>query len=316
MDGPRFDGQASAVRHGLKRIEGEIQEHLAQLRPVGSHPGQAVGQARFQLDFLLRGFSADEYAQVVDELVDVGGLELRLGVAGEGEHLLHDGIQVVHFFAHNPHVLGARVVRRELQAKRVVQHLEDGQRVADLVGHLAGQQAKRGEFLVLPQQLLRLDDALEQARLLDGDGGQLGQRHGDLDFVVGEHVGLGLVDVQRADGASPENERHAQQGDEPLVARHVRLLIGIGGLDVLDLQRLHAVHHRAEKTFRHDDVRLVEVGLPRAVRGDEGEPVAALVEQLQRAGSGAHQAARLAGDGGEGVVEIHGRVDRLADGDE
>ena len=286
------------------------------MRRIGTDLRQGLGQARFQLDFLLRDFSAHKDAQVVDELVDVGGLELRLGVAGEGEDLLDDGVQVIHFFAYDPHVLGARVVCRKLEAKRVVQHLEDGERVADLVRHLAGEQAKRGELFVLPKQFLRLDDAVEQPRLLDGDGGQLGQCHGDADFVVGENVGVGLVNVERADGAPAENQWHAQQGDEPLLARHVLLLVGVGGLDILDLQRLHAVHHRAEKAVGHDDVRLVEVGFPGAVRGTEGQQVAALVEELQRAGPGAHQAARLAGDGGQRIVEINGGVDRLADGDE
>ena len=66
----------------------------------------------------------------------------------------------------------------------MVEHLEDSQGVSDFMGHLAGKQPKRGQFFVLPEQFLGLDDALKQSRLLDRQRGKLGQRRGDVYFVI------------------------------------------------------------------------------------------------------------------------------------
>src|SRR5204863_6772378 len=79
IDIPRFDRHATAVRHGIARIDDEIYDRLLQLTGVGLHGANVGGELRAQLDIL-----TDEPAQHPVQISDngVGVEDLRL------EHLL------------------------------------------------------------------------------------------------------------------------------------------------------------------------------------------------------------------------------------
>lgn len=50
VDVARPDGDLAAVRHGVARIDAEIDEHLLELRQVGLHRPQITAVIDFQLD--------------------------------------------------------------------------------------------------------------------------------------------------------------------------------------------------------------------------------------------------------------------------
>jgi hypothetical protein len=107
----------------------------------------------------------------------------------------------------------------------MVEHLHDGQRIADFVGDLGREQAEGGEFFVLTQLLLDIHDALVEAGLFHGDGRQFRQGAQNVDFLVGKTARLAGIDIERADGLPAKNQRRAQQRNQPFAPRHVHVLI-------------------------------------------------------------------------------------------
>ena len=242
----------------------------------------------------------DQQPQFLDQAIQVHGRQLRLRRAGQVEDLLDDAVQLLEFLVNDPRVLRPRVALGKLQIQRMVEHLEHSQRIANLMSGLGGQQ---------PQ----VHDALVKPRLLDGDGGQLRQRRKNVGLFVRETVGLAGIDAQGADRLAAIEQRHAKQRHQPLGPRHFRALITAGHLHVLDLQRLLPPHHDTEQAILQAQARPVDVGLARAEAGPQFEPLAAFVQQHQRAHLGLHQHAGFAGDNAQGVIQVQRGIDRPAD---
>ena len=131
----------------------------------------------------------------------------------------------------------------------MIEHFHHGERIADFVRNLRGEQAQGGEFFVLTQLLLHIHDALVKAGLFHGDGRQFGQGGEDVDFLVGKTAGLAGIDVERADGLSAEDQRRAQQRNQSFAPRHADVLVKGGRLHVLQLHRFLAADDDAQKTF-------------------------------------------------------------------
>ena len=150
------------------------------------HRGQIRSQPAHQLDALVVQLMAREQAQVLDQLVHIHRRQLGFSVSGKIQDPLHDPVQLIHLLPDDLRVRGARIVRREPQIERVVEHLHHRERIADLVRHLRRQQAERGELLVLAQLLLDVHDPLVEPGLLDRHGRQLRQGGQNADFLVRE----------------------------------------------------------------------------------------------------------------------------------
>ena len=80
----RLDGQAPAIRHGVARIDGEVQEHLLDLAGIGRHGSQVRRGHGDELDRLAEE-PIEHRVQVADDAVDVehGGRQHLLSAEGQ-----------------------------------------------------------------------------------------------------------------------------------------------------------------------------------------------------------------------------------------
>ena len=226
----RGDRQPAAARHGVPRVQEQVEEHLLELELVADHGDAALGQLAPNLDAALLELMLEQRQHVADDRVDVdhgafGGVRgVRAGQvqqpvddAGGAEGLLFDLLE------HR----GARVRR----VRPFEQHLgvagDAGQRRVDLVGDTRGQQAERRHLLGDAQLLFELGafgDVLDDH---DGAGGRRAgadrlQRNGrDVDEPVG------------VAGAMPRGERHPER------RRPLRVIAA--------LRAEHADHGRVEQ---------------------------------------------------------------------
>ena len=124
----------------------------------------------------------------------------------------------------------------------MIQHLHDGERVANLVRDFGGEKAERRQLFVLTQVLLDIDQPLVKAGFFDGDSGQFRERRQDADFLIRELVRLAGVNAERADRFTCEQQRNTQQRDEPFLAGDVHTLVPRRSLDVFNLQGFEPAH--------------------------------------------------------------------------
>ena len=103
-------------RHGLDGVESQIQEGLGQLGGVGHDQRQVGRQTAHELNALVAQFVPGEQPQIVQQLIDVDRAQIGLGAARKIQDLLHDLVQVVHFFPQDGVVLDPRIARREIPA--------------------------------------------------------------------------------------------------------------------------------------------------------------------------------------------------------
>ena len=87
----------------MRRQRGEARHAEAPTLLRTSSRAQAAGfKSQFVGSSLFTNFGLawrwpEDHGSCVDRLLIVGGLELRLGVPGEGEDLLDDVVQMIHF---------------------------------------------------------------------------------------------------------------------------------------------------------------------------------------------------------------------------
>ena len=201
--------------------------------------------------------------------------------------------------------------------QRVVEHFHDRERIANFMRDLRREQAQGGKFFVLTQLLLDIHHALVEPGFFDGDGRQFRQGGQDVDFLVGKTAGLAGINVERADGLPAENQRRAQQGNQPFAPGHVDVLIERGGLHVFQLHRLFAADDDAQETFVHAQARFVQIGWSRRrklARKSSHSP--GFIQHQQRAHARLHQRAGFAGDELQGFIDVEGGIDGSADADQ
>ena len=136
------------------------------------------------------------------------------------------------------------------------------------------------------------------------------------------HVLVGIMDTAppctrsaRRWPRRPHSHRHGQQRDQPLLARHFGVPILVVLLHIVDAERLAAADDEADQAIVHRQRRLLEVLGPRAVAGTKFQEVTRRIEQHERADLRVHQAARIAGDVLEDLLQVQRGDDRLGDGE-
>ena len=76
---------AAAAGHGLAGVDQQVEQHLLNLVADRQHVGH-VGQVRFDRDAILGQLALQQHERVVDDLLQVGRLEVARAVAGDGEN--------------------------------------------------------------------------------------------------------------------------------------------------------------------------------------------------------------------------------------
>jgi hypothetical protein len=174
--------------HGLDRVDGQVQEHLAQLLGVGAHHGQPLDQVGEDLHPLGPLLLLDEVQRLLDHVVHVERRLIAPVGAGVVEELGHDLVQAVHLLDDDvEELLGAAVGHLVPDGLQVLgRALDRAQRVADLVGQAGRHLAQRRQAVALLHPLVNL-------RVLHGDADRGGHPAEELDLVRGVGLAQALV---------------------------------------------------------------------------------------------------------------------------
>ena len=153
----RADDQLPAGRHRIAAVEGQVEDHLLELSPVGAQAAGRRIECDLELDLL-----ADEASQhrfdPRDDLVHLHDLRLEDLPPAEGQELLGQAGGPLGGVANAHDILAD--VRAGRLVERQVGEADDGrQDVVEVVGDAAGQPADRLELAGLEQL------GLEAARL-------------------------------------------------------------------------------------------------------------------------------------------------------
>ena len=117
----------------------------------------------------------------------------------ETEHARDDRFELVEFFADHAHVGAARIALRKIDAEATVEQFQNGERVANFMRDLGGEQAEGGEAFVFAEHVLALEHARVEAGVFERDGAEARERGAEAFFVV--------VETAKAVG---ENREHAE----------------------------------------------------------------------------------------------------------
>ena len=159
-----LDGELAAVRHGVARIDGEIEDADLELVGIGQHPPQPAGQHGLDGDLLAQS-AAQQFGHAGDKAAGIDRLGVERLAAREGEQplgergrplraahrVLHRAVQAV--------AVGRGRLQRALQGFQVAD--DDGQEIVEIVRHAAGELAdalhllRLGKLFLRPLQRLR-----------------------------------------------------------------------------------------------------------------------------------------------------------------
>ena len=151
-----LDSQVAAARHGVTRVDGEVDQDLPDLAGIGQHAAQVGGQVVGQLDVLTEG-AAQQVQYLGDQVVEVQHARLDNVAAGEGEQLASEpggplgGDLDLHQIGADGLPLDLRgVFACFLTGERGVGG-DDAEEVVEVVGHASGQLAEAFHPLGLVQ---------------------------------------------------------------------------------------------------------------------------------------------------------------------
>ena len=167
---PAADGQRSAVRHRVARVDGEVEHRHFELRRIGHHRHQVRVEVELLLDPRPQHI-AKQRAHLVDQRRDIGRLHLQPLDPAEGEQLAGEPRaplrrrERVGRIAQQPLVLDP--LGDEVEAAD-----DDGQQIVEVMRDAAGQLAERFHLLALAKLVLRGFEL--------GDVPRLEQQIGDL----------------------------------------------------------------------------------------------------------------------------------------
>ena len=177
-----FHREAPAVRHGIARVEREVDDDLLELRPVGLHPAQLGGEAQHELAVLAHQ-PAQHRLHVHQHRVELQHQRLEELAAGIRQQLPADVGRALGGAGDLVHVLLTLVVLRHATGEEGAEPENHRHHVVDFVRHAARHAADRLHALRLPQVLLH-PLAL----------GQIAHHEG-----AGQHPpALGIADAERA----------------------------------------------------------------------------------------------------------------------
>ena len=80
------DGQLPPLRHGVARIDGQVQEHLLDLAGIGLHQPKIGGQIGDKID-VFADKASEHLLEVGDEIIEVEDLRSQQLFAAEGQEL-------------------------------------------------------------------------------------------------------------------------------------------------------------------------------------------------------------------------------------
>ena len=192
---------------------------------------------------------------------------------------------------------------------------EDGiERRAQLMAHI-------GEELRLVLARLRelpalVLDLMEQARVLDCQHRLGGKGLQQVDGLLWELARSLAADHESADDALGAEQRNNQNGAVAGPHDHLEIMRWRLLLQVRDLQRRTLARRLADTSISDADVPLLECRdqlIVHSVGGAQPEFLFGLVVIIDGARIGLGQLHGLADDGGQHLLEIERRVDRLAD---
>ena len=172
----------AAVLDRVQGVADDVEQGAVDAFRIGRHDGQIVAQARLQLDVAFLGPARPAVRpRRSTTVVEVGRLDGRLAFLGVAEHV-HDQLVdlALVLLGHLPALLNEAVVLF-LQA-----HLEDFAAGPQPLQDVLDVVRQGGDGLADGRQALGLHHGVVVARLLDGQGGLVGQGDGQGQMVLGE----------------------------------------------------------------------------------------------------------------------------------
>ena len=216
------DGEHAARRHGVARVDGEVDHDLLDLAGVGVHRAEAIGERGAQLD-VLADEAAQHHRQVVHERVQIERARLQDLLAREGQQLRRQRGRAQ---GGAMDLIGVAAVRRVAlehgeQDLRVAAHR--GEDVVEVVRHAAGEAADRLHALRVLQ--LRLEPLVLGDVVREGDDAGAPVALDELERVDGvegapvarAHAHLELAGEARGDGVAEARELGRVERDADLV---------------------------------------------------------------------------------------------------
>ncbi len=153
-----LDRELAAPRHGVPRVDGEVEDADLELVGVGQHPPQAAGQHRFDGD-LLAERTAQQFRHAGDQASGIDRLGIERLAPREGQQALGERgspLRAAHRVlgrAGHPVGVDRPCLHAALQQFDVAD--DDGQQVIEVVGDAAGELADAFHLLGLGELLLR-----------------------------------------------------------------------------------------------------------------------------------------------------------------
>ena len=146
FDGP--DGQASAVRHGIARIDREIDDDLLELRQVHLHRPQIAAMHDLELD-LFADQPPQQDGEIGQQLAEIEHLRAQRLPAREGQQLTHQRSGAIGILL-DLHDVGEGRIGRLVGAEQEIRRHHDGrQHIVEVVRDAAGQLADGVHLLLL-----------------------------------------------------------------------------------------------------------------------------------------------------------------------
>ena len=152
----RRDRDPAALRHGVARVEEQVEEHLLQLVLDGAHHRPVGLQVLAHLDAGGAELVLEQRQHVVDDDVQVDRARLALRRTREVQQAVDDLGRAERLPLDLLEQAGARVVGIGLFEQHLREAGDAGERRVDLVGHAGGEQADGGHLLRDLELLLEL----------------------------------------------------------------------------------------------------------------------------------------------------------------
>ena len=135
----QLDLQDAAPRHDVQRIQGEIDQQLADLLAVGLDQDRGRGRVELQRHPLLAGPATDQGQRLAHHRRQVDEPPLRLRRPCEVDEHVQPPLHAEDLLLDDVQVLRGQAPRLGLLAVGLDQHLDRGQGVPELVGHAGGE---------------------------------------------------------------------------------------------------------------------------------------------------------------------------------
>lgn len=311
------DRELAVGSHGVGGVEDEVKKNLLELTLVGVDHERGVRRIVAQAEVGLRELGADEDEGVADDIGERPAGVKRGGRFGEIEDAKDDGFELVDFFVDDAEIGATRVVFGEVETEAAVKEFDDGERIADLVGDLGGEEAEGGELLVFAELFFALENAGIEAGVLQGDGAQTGERGAGAFLVVVETVDAVRVNGENAENFSLVKERSEEDGMERGIARKIGEGVEAGSLDIEKIDGAFGADGGGEEAGLDGEVVHGNVGRAGGGAIDRDATHGALVGVVQEkcAELRLHHVARVARERGEELVRFEFGDERLAGGE-